>query len=141
MKSSNLALFLFTFCLIILSFNSPYQQSYQKMIVGKWQPILSTSEAVESNGKRTVQNYRLSSNDLMQFNADGSIDDSAQLYFSYSLDPNDDKILSLFEGGNYERKFEITQLNKTTMKIVMRETDKYKREPFHITWTIVFKRK
>ncbi|MGE8554970.1 MAG: hypothetical protein ACN6OB_13710 [Chryseobacterium jejuense] len=111
------------------------------MIVGKWQPILSTSEGVEANGKRTVQNYRLSSSDLMQFNTDGSITDSAQLYFSYSLDPNDDKVLSLFEGGNYERKFEITQLDKTTMKIVMRETDKYKDEPFQITWTIVFKRK
>lgn len=141
MKSSNLVLFLFTFCLIILSFNSPYQQSYQKMIVGKWQPIRSTSEAVEANGKRTVQNYRLSSSDLMEFNADGSITDSAQLYFSYSLDPNDDKVLSLFDGGNYERKFEITQLDKTTMKIVMRDTDRYKGEPFHITWTIVFKRK
>lgn len=141
MKSFNLALLLFIFCLIVRSFNSPYQQSYQKMIVGKWQPILSTSEGVEANGKRTVQNYRLSSSDLMQFNTDGSITDSAQLYFSYSLDPNDDKVLSLFEGGNYERKFEITQLDKTTMKIVMRETDKYKDEPFQITWTIVFKRK
>jgi hypothetical protein len=141
MKYFNLALFLFTFCLAVLSFNSPYQQSYQKMIVGKWQPIRSTSEGVEANGKRTVQNYRLSSSDLMQFNADGSITDSAQLYFSYSLDPNDDKVLSLFEGGNYERKFEITQLDKTTMKIVMRDTDKYRGEPFHITWTIVFKRK
>ncbi|SDI96101.1 hypothetical protein [Chryseobacterium jejuense] len=141
MKSFNLALLLFTFCLIVLSFNSPYQQSYQKMIVGKWQPILSTSEGVEANGKRTVQNYRLSSSDFMQFNADGSITDSAQLYFSYLLDPNDDKVLSLFEGGNYERKFEIAQLDKTTMKIVMRETDKYKGEPFQITWNIVFKRK
>lgn len=141
MKSFNLTLFILTFCMTALSFNIPYQQSYQKMIVGKWQPVLSKAEGIEANGKRTVKNYQLSRSDLMQFNADGSITDSAQLYFSYSLDPNDDKILSLFEGGNYERKFEIAQLDKTTMKIVMKETDKYKGEPFQITWTIVFKRK
>lgn len=140
MKSFNLTLFIFTFCLAALSFNIPYQQSYQKMIVGKWQPILSSTEGIEANGKRTVKNYQLNRSDLMQFNADGSIIDSGQLYFSYELH-SEDKILSLFDGGNYERKFEITQLDKTTMKIVMKETDKYKGEPFQITWTIVFKRK
>lgn len=140
MKPFNLILFLFTFCLAALSFNIPYQQSYKKMIVGKWQPVLSTSEGIEANGNKTVKNYRLSSKDLMEFNADGSITDSGQLYFSYELDP-DEKILSLFEGGNHERKFEIQQLDKTTMKIVMKDTDKYKGEPFHIIWTIVFKRK
>lgn len=141
MRSFNLILFLFIFGLTALSFNIPYQQSYQKMIVGKWQPILSTSEGIEASGKRTVKNYNLSKNDLMEFNADGSITDSAQLYFSYSLDPDNVKALSLFEGGNYERKFEIVQLDKTTMKIVMKETDKYRGEPFQIIWTIVFKRK
>ncbi|REC45425.1 hypothetical protein [Chryseobacterium pennipullorum] len=140
-KSFHLILFLCTFCVTALSFSIPCQQSYRKMIVGKWQPILSTSEGIEANGKRTIKNYRLSKNDLMQFNADGSITDSAQLYFSYSLDPDHDTSLSLFEGGNDERKFEIVQLDKTTMKIVMKETDPYKGEPFHITWTIVFKRK
>ncbi|WP_347217635.1 hypothetical protein [Chryseobacterium sp.] len=112
------------------------------MIIGKWQPVLSVSEGVEANGKRTVKNNsKFSSNDIMQFNADGSIIDGGQLYFSYSLDPNNDKALSLFDGGNYERKFEIAQLDKATMKIVIRETDQYKGEPFYIIWTMVFKRK
>ncbi|MDR3025422.1 hypothetical protein [Chryseobacterium sp.] len=140
MKFFNLTLFMVTFCLTALSFSIPYQQSYQKMIVGKWQPVLSESEGIDANGNRTVKNYKLNSKDLMQFNADGSIIDSGQLYFSYELHP-EDKILSLFDGGNYERKFEIAQLDKTTMKIVMKETDKHKGEPFHIIWTIVFKRR
>ncbi|MCJ7936236.1 MAG: hypothetical protein MUW56_22040 [Chryseobacterium sp.] len=142
MKSCNLILLLCTFCWATLSFNVPFQQSYKKMIVGKWQPVLSTADGIEADGKRTVQsNSKYSSNDIMQFNADGSIIDGGQLYFSYSLDPDDDKILSLFEGGHYERKFEIAQLDKTTMKIVMKETDKYRGEPFHVIWTIIFKRK
>ena len=141
-KPFTLILFLCVFCLTALSFNIPYQQSYQKMIVGKWQPVLSKAEGIEANGKRTVQNNsRYSSKDIMQFNADGSIIDGGQLYFSYALDPNDEKILSLFESGSSERKFEIEQLDKTTMKIVMRETDKYRGEPFLVIWTIVFKRK
>ncbi|MGE8527120.1 hypothetical protein [Chryseobacterium rhizosphaerae] len=140
MKPFNLILFVVIFCCTALSFSIPYQQSYKKMIVGKWQPVLSTSEGIEANGNRTVKNYRLSNKDLIQFNADGSIIDSGQLYFSYALDP-DEKVLSLFDGGNYERKFDIDQLDKTTMKIVMRETDKYNGEPFQIIWTIVFKRK
>ncbi|CAD0218630.1 hypothetical protein KYG33_03890 [Chryseobacterium sp. D764] len=141
MKSFNLTLFMITFCLTALAFNIPYQQSYQKMIVGKWHPVLSYAEGIETNGKRTViNNSKFSSKDIMQFNADGSIMDSGQLYFSYSFGP-DYKTLSLFDGSNSERKFEIIQLDKTTMKIVMKETDKYKGEPFYITWTIVFKRK
>ena len=140
MKSFSLILFLFSFCLTTVSFNASFQQSHRKMIVGKWQPIQSISEGIEENGKRTIQNHKLSSKDVMQFNADGSIMDSGQLYFSYSLDP-DDKTLSLFDGGNYEKKFEIVQLDKTTMKIVMKGTDNYRGKPFRIIGTIVFKRK
>lgn len=140
-KSLNLILLLFTFYLTAVSFTIPFQQSYKKMIVGKWQPVLSTTEGIEDNGNRTTQtDSKFSSNDMMQFNADGSILDGGQLYFSYSLDP-DHKTLSLFDGGNYERKFEIVQLDKTTMKIVMQETDKYRGKPFCISWTIIFKRK
>lgn len=110
------------------------------MIVGKWHPVSSTAEGVEANGKRTVNHSTLSRNDVMQFNADDSIIDSGQIYFSYSIDP-DDKTLSLFGNTNDERKFEIVQLDKTTMKIVSRDNDHYRGEPFRITWTIVFKRK
>ncbi|TLX26868.1 hypothetical protein FE904_04230 [Chryseobacterium indologenes] len=140
MKSFNLVLWLCTFCLAALSFKTSSQQSYKKMIVGKWQPVSSTAEGVEANGKRTVNHSTLSRNDVMQFNADGSIIDSGQIYFSYSIHP-DDKTLSLFGNTNDERKFEIVQLDKTTMKIVSRDNDQYRGEPFRITWTIVFKRK
>ena len=140
MKFFNLTLFMVTFCLTALSFSIPYQQSYQKMILGKWQPVFSASEGIEANGKRTVKNHKLNSKDLMQFNADGSITDNGQLYFSYELHP-ENKILSLFDGGNYERRFEIAQLDTTTMKIVMKVTDKYKGEPIILTSTIIFKRR
>lgn len=141
MKSFNIILFSAIFCLAVMSFNISFQQSNKKMIVGKWQPFLSSAEGIEANGKRTVQTHsKYSSKDIMQFNSDGSIIDGGQLYFSYSLD-SDDKTLSLFDGGNYERKFEIVQLDKTNMKIVMKDTDQYKKEPFLITLTVIFKRK
>ncbi|SMO46829.1 hypothetical protein SAMN06265171_1011027 [Chryseobacterium rhizoplanae] len=141
MKAFNLTLFMVTFCLTALPFSIPYQQSYQKMIVGKWQPVLSITEGIEANGKRTGKTHsKFSSKDIMQFNADGSIIDGGQLYFSYSLDP-DHKTLSLFDGSNSEKKFEIIQLDKTAMKIVMKDVDKYKGELFPITWTIAFKRR
>lgn len=65
MKSFNLVLWLCTFCLAALSFKTSSQQSYKKMIVGKWQPVSSTAEGVEANGKRTVNHSTLSRNDVM----------------------------------------------------------------------------
>lgn len=141
MKSFNLVTFLFIFCLITISSNAFSQKTHKEMIVGKWQPVQSTREAYDLNGNRDVKtDSKFSSNDIMQFNADGSINDGGQRYYSYSLEP-DNKTLYLFDEAGYEKRFEISQLNKTTMKIIMQVAESHRGHTSRGIWTLVFKRK
>ncbi|MBK1896711.1 lipocalin-like domain-containing protein [Chryseobacterium paridis] len=141
MKLSNIFSLLFIICLTTISANVFSQKSHKEMIVGKWQPVSSTREAYDFNGNRDVKtDSKFSSNDIMQFNTDGSIIDGGQWYFSYSLD-TDQKTLLLFDEAGYEKKFEVEQLDKTTMKLVMRVAETHRDRTTRGIWTLVFKRK
>lgn len=141
MKSFNWVTYLLFFCLMTISSSVFSQQAYKKMIVGKWQPILSTREIYDFNGNRDVKtDSQFSNNDIIQFNADGSINDGGQRYYSYSLE-EDSKILYLFDEAGYEKRFEINQLDKTTMKITLQVTESHRGHTSRGIWTVVFKRK
>jgi hypothetical protein len=112
----------------------------QSFFAGKWQPVLSKVETFNLKGKYEKSNFKFSNNDIMQFNADGSVTDGGQLYFSYSLEPNNNTLL-LFEQGGHEKKFEIVELTKTTMKIIMQVSEIHRGLTSRGVWTLEFKRK
>ncbi|ASK29331.1 hypothetical protein CEY12_04105 [Chryseobacterium sp. T16E-39] len=133
--------YLFIFFLTAISSNAFSQQIQKEMIVGKWQPYLSTLEAYDFTGKKEVKtDSKFSANDIMQFNADGSINDGGQRYYSYSIEP-DTKTLYLFDELHYEKKFEISQLDKTTMKLIMRVAETHNERTSRGIWTLILKRK
>lgn len=141
MKSFNLITYLFTFCLTAFSSHAFSQKIHKEMIVGKWQPVQSTREAYDFNGNRDVKtDSKFSSNDIMKFNADGSINDGGQRYYSYSLEA-DNNVLYLFDEAGYEKRFEINQLDKTTMKIIMQVAESHRGHTSRGIWTLIFKRK
>jgi hypothetical protein len=115
------------------------QQIHKEMIVGKWQPVLSKVETFNLKGKYEKSNSKFSNNDIMQFNADGSVIDGGQLYFSYSLEPDNNTLL-LFEQGGHEKKFEIVELTKTTMKIIMQVSEIHRGLTNRGVWTLTFTR-
>lgn len=141
MKSFNWVTYLLIFCLMTISSKGFSQKIHKEMIVGKWQPVLSTREIYDFNGNRDVKtDSHFSSNDIMQFNADGSIKDGGQRYYSYLLEA-DSKILHLFDEAGYEKRFEINQLDKTTMKITLQVAENHRGHTSRGIWTVAFKRK
>ncbi|HVI47916.1 MAG TPA: hypothetical protein VM802_23815 [Chitinophaga sp.] len=117
------------------------EQSRRALIRGKWQPVMSKREIYDFNGGHEIKiDSTFSNNDLMQFNADGSIVDGGQRYSSYRLEP-DNKTLRLFGDNDDGKRFEIDKLDTKTLVLAIRIAESHAGNNIRMEWTISFVRK
>ncbi|MCW3465748.1 lipocalin family protein [Chitinophaga nivalis] len=90
-------------------------------IVHKWQPVKFTYTIYADNAQKEEKtDTHFTPVDVMDFKADGTIDDGGQRYEAYRLSP-DNKNITLVETNGATREFQIKTL--TNQQLILQKED------------------